>query len=220
MLVQSRHALATLLLAILAISTGAYAQENSGYPVPAAEVTAGYTFMRDFSDQPGGDHVDFPAGWYLAGAFNVNHWFGVVAEATRSYKNNLEFSASYPGYGHGAPPIHWSSSHDFRVQTYMAGGRFFRQYGRFVPFAQVLAGAAHMKVRSAVTSPSPYRSSWSDTQFALQPGGGMTVYLTRHVGVRFSADYRTIIDFVDGEENDYTNEFRLLSGFTLQWGAR
>jgi hypothetical protein len=34
------------------------------------------------------------------------------------------------------------------------------------------------------------------------------------------ADYRSVIEFVGDEENDYTNQFRVLTGFTFNWGAR
>jgi hypothetical protein len=61
--------------------------------------------------------------------------------------------------------------------------------------------------------------SRATTDFALQPGGGLTIYLTDRVGVRLAVDYRTIIDFAE-EDNDYTNELRTIAGFTLQWGGR
>jgi hypothetical protein len=185
----------------------ALAQEHEAIPVPAVELSAGYTFMRDFQDGPTSGHVDYPAGWYIAGAYNVNRWFGVVLESTRSYRNDLDYSFQDV-----------STSEDLRVETYLAGGRFFRQYGRLVPFVQVSAGAAHLRDRETVSGAYQYQGTRTATRFALQPGAGFTVYLTDRVGVRFSGDYRTIIDFE--EENDYINEFRLLTGFTLHWGAR
>jgi hypothetical protein len=38
--------------------------------------------------------------------------------------------------------------------------------------------------------------------------------------VKVAGDYRCIIDFVQGDENEYSNEFRLLTGFMFNWGAR
>ena len=58
------------------------------------------------------------------------------------------------------------------------------------------------------------------TDFAFQPGGGVTIFLTDRVGVRLAADYRCIVDFVDGGDNTYSNEFRFVSGFTFNWGVR
>jgi hypothetical protein len=45
---------------------------------PAAELSAGYTFVCDFS------------GWYVSGAANVNQWFGIVAKGTGSHRNNFD----------------------------------------------------------------------------------------------------------------------------------
>jgi hypothetical protein len=89
----------------------------------------------------------------------------------------------------------------------MGGARFFRPMGRVVPFGQMLTGVAYLRG----TPPNGAR-------FALQPGVGVTVYLTDRVGVRLSGDYRTLVEFDDGAY--YTHEARLISGFTLQWGAR
>jgi hypothetical protein len=61
---------------------------------------------------------------------------------------------------------------------------------------------------------------YGETRFAIQPGVGATVYLTEKVGVRFAADFRSMIYFADGEENYYDNALRVIGGFTLQWGER
>jgi hypothetical protein len=90
----------------------------------------------------------------------------------------------------------------------MGGPRFFKKTGRVAPFAQVLAGVAQRRLES-----------WEATDFAFQPGGGVTIFLAERVGVRLAADYRCIVDF-DEDENSYWNEFRVLSGFTFNWGAR
>jgi hypothetical protein len=59
----------------------------------------------------------------------------------------------------------------------------------------------------------------TSTDFAVQPGGGVTVLLTERIGVRLAADYRTIIDWEEGDAT-YGHEFRVLSGFSLHWGGR
>jgi hypothetical protein len=209
MAIASLRTIGTFAVAVLVVlpPPSALAQEIGAIPVPAVEVSAGYTFMRDFARHGTSEgHVDFPAGWYLSGAANVNRWFGIVGEFTGSYKNNLDLST--PG---------WSESSDLRVYTLMAGPRFFRPSGRIAPFAQMLTGVAHLRERRE-HSGLPNQFTWTTTQFALQPGIGLTVHLTDRVGVRFSGDYRTLIEFDDGA--DYTHEFRLLSGFTFNWGAR
>ncbi len=189
----------------------ALAQEPGGLQVPLVEVSGGYMFMRDLSDRPGADGTNFPAGWYFSGAVNPYRWFGVVGEASGSHKNH--FDVNFDGL---------RFSNDAQVYTFMGGPRFFRKVGRVVPFAQVLAGVAHMRLKTRFSDPFiPGVDSIEDsvTDFALQPGGGVTVLLTEHVGARVAADYRTIIDF-DEDGNDYTNEVRVIAGFTLHWGGR
>jgi hypothetical protein len=164
--------------------------------------------MRDFKSHGlPEDHLDFPAGWYLSGAVNVNRWFGIVLESTRSYRNDLSFTMPQ-----------FAESKDLQVHTYMAGGRFFRPYGRVLPFGQLLAGVAHLRENIEMSGAHSSRGSILSNQFALQPGGGVTVLLTNRVGVRVGADFRTLMDFED--ETEFTNEFRVISAFTFQWGAR
>jgi hypothetical protein len=201
---------ALVVSSMLALPPAASAQEPGSIPVPRAEVSGGYMFMRDFTDMPNGGELDFPAGWYFSGAFNPTTWLGLVGEVGGSYKNN--FDVAFDGL---------RFSNDARVYTFMGGPRFFRKFGRIAPFAQVLAGVAHMRatVRFPDEVPGVGTVKEKATDFALQPGGGLTVYLTEHVGARVAADYRSIIDFAE-EENDYTNEFRVIAGFTLHWGGR
>jgi opacity protein-like surface antigen len=162
---------------------------------------------------PDKDGVSFPAGWYFSGAVNPTTWFGIVGEVSGSYKNNLDISYA-----------DFQSSNDAQVYTFMGGARFFKKVGRVVPFGQILTGVAHMRAKSRFTPGIPGFGNTieeSTTDFALQPGGGVTVYLTERVGVRLAGDYRSIIDFAaDMEDNEYTNEFRMTAGFTLQWGGR
>lgn len=180
-------------------------------PVPLAEVSAGYTFMRDFSaDLPENKDVNFPAGWAFSGAFNPTQWLGLVGEATGSYKNNLNLTFE-----------DLSLSNKARVYTFMGGPRFFKKVGRVAPFAQVLAGVAHMRLESTLPDvPEIQTLSANTTDFAFQPGGGVTIFLNERVGVRLAGDYRCIIDFAGSEPSNYSNEFRFVSGFTFNWGAR
>ena len=185
------------------------AQDVGTMPLPKGEVSVGYSFMRDFTDIIDDSGTNFPAGWYFSGAINTNQWLGLVGEVTGAYKN-LDESA----FG-----VRWSTK--MQVYTLLGGPRFFHKTGRVVPFGQFLAGVAH--ARAKVTLPVEVGGSeFSDdaTDFAIQPGGGLTVLLTENVGVRVAGDYRCIIDFAGSDENQYTNELRFITGFTFHWGAR
>lgn len=204
--------LAAVAVALVAAPSVLSAQEMGGPPMPAVEVSAGYTFMRDMSDGLP-EKTNFPAGWYAAAAVNLNRWFGIVGEGTGSYKNDL--SVTYDTL---------TLTTNARVHTFMAGPRFSAKRGRLVPYAQVLVGAAHLRTSTLFPEAAEFsitdRVVVTETEFALQPGGGLSVLVTEHLGVRVGADFRTIIDFVGGADNDYTNEFRVLTGFTFNWGAR
>ena len=55
------------------------------------------------------------------------------------------------------------------------------------------------------------------TELAFQPGGGVSVYLKDHVGIRLSLDYRRIV--FDNHEED-NSEFRMLTGIVIGFGDR
>jgi opacity protein-like surface antigen len=110
------------------------------------------------------------------------------------------------------------------LYTALGGVRVFRKFGRVVPFGQVLAGVVHVRTKE---TPSALGAEFgleaeksTDNNLGIQPGGGVTVYLTENMGVRLAADYRSMIDFNSEEKNDYYNAVRVVSGFTLQWGGR
>jgi opacity protein-like surface antigen len=203
---------AAVVMLSLVTAPAASAQEPGTIPVPLGEISAGYVFMHDFTNLGPVKGVDFPAGWYFSGAINPTTWFGVVGEVTGSYKSNLNIE--YFGI---------RSVSDAQVYTLMGGPRFFKKVGRVVPFAQVLTGVAHMRASGRFSGfdipGGDFDFKERATEFALQPGGGVTVYLTNHVGLRLAGDYRSVIDFHE-EENDYTNEFRVAAGFTMHWGGR
>lgn len=202
---------ALVLCSLFLAPPAASAQEPGSIPVPLAEVSGGYMFMRDFTDMPDGKGLNFPAGWYFSVAVNPTQWLGLVGEVGGSYKNRFD----------GIAFDEFRFSTDARVYTLMGGPRFFRKFGRVAPFAQVLAGVAHIRATVRFPDEIPGIGTYRDntTDFAVQPGGGVTVYLTEHVGARVAGDYRTIINFMD-DGNDYTNEFRVIAGFTLHWGGR
>jgi opacity protein-like surface antigen len=220
-----RTALALVVGVLVALPSAAFAQDVDTMPVPRIEASAGYAFMRDMSKREltGFDHINFPAGWYATGAFNPTDWFGLVGEAAANYRNNLNFDL---GEVLEEPQLTGLSvgSGDVHLYTALGGVRIFRKFGRIVPFGQVLAGV--VQVRTTET-PSALGAEFglvtektTDNNFGIQPGGGVTVYLTENLGVRLAADYRSMIDFNSEEKNDYYNAIRVVGGFNLQWGTR
>ncbi len=102
------------------------------------------------------------------------------------------------------------------VQNFMRFAVFIKR-GRIVPFAEVLAGAAHLRWS---TDPATPDITDTDTKFALQPGGGVTVLLTENVSVRAAVDYRRIVFTEDDEFEEDNSQVRAIAGVVFGWGAR
>lgn len=200
----------TAVFAICALCTApapGLAQDVGSIPVPFAEVSSGYVLMRDTSHSR---DRDFPSGWYFSGAVNPTQWFGLVGEVGGSYGSEEVSSLT-----------EMTLSSKRQVYTLLAGPRFFRKVGRVVPFGQFLAGVAQQRYEETLSLVAGAPRSWSRSveDFAIQGGGGVTVYLTERVGLRVAGDYRCIV-MGTGEEADYRTQFRFGTGFTLQWGGR
>jgi opacity protein-like surface antigen len=177
----------------------ASAQERVAPALSLVEVSAGYAFMRDTTMEE-----NFPAGWYSSAAINLNQWFGVAGEVTGAHKKLTDIA-----------PMSVKAN----FYTFMGGPRFFFKRGRIVPFAQVLAGAAQLRWKAAEPAGGS-DATGTDTKFALQPGGGLSVLLTPNVSVRGAVDYRRIV-FTDADEFDEDNsQVRVITGVVFGWGAR
>lgn len=200
-----RRIIGVALVLMLGIPAAASAQESGAPPVPIVELSGGYTFLRDLGDAS--TDVNFPAGWYASTTVNLNRWFGLVGEVTGSYKSNVNV---------GVEGLNLST--DASEHTFMGGPRFAGKAGRLMPFGQFLAGAARLRATVDMPMEIPGHYSVTDTQFAFQPGGGVNVLLSDSLGVHLAGDYRCIVDYTDG--TSYTNQFRFLTGFTFNWGAR
>ena len=184
------------------------AQDVDTFPVPVVEVSAGYMLMHDTVAED-----RYPGGWYFSTAGNVTRWFGIVGEASGGYRSeDSTFQQD---------AVRMSTKR--QVYAFLGGGRFFHKAGRVVPFAQMLAGVATHQYQNTTTiasggpgRPGDYSYKGSLTGPALQPGGGITVYLTELVGVRAALDYRVTFD----KDNEALNEVRVVTGFTFRWGRR
>jgi len=158
--------------------------------VPAVDIGGGYSFLRD-QDLEENFH-----GWVASVAGNLNRWMGVVGEVGGNYKTeNILVDV------------------DFSVHSFMGGVRFSaRQAGGVTPFGQILLGG----VRGSV---SALGESESSTEFAIQPGAGVDIWLRPRFGIRVGGDYRRI--FVSEEDDgEDSNEYRFYAGVVLGLGER
>ena len=169
-----------LCVTVLAAAVPARAQDT-----PKVEVSGGYQFIRF-------DGNNRPKGWYADLAGNVTRALGIVGEVGGNYRSVSESGITING----------------RIHEFMAGVRASaRKNPHVVPFGQVLAGALHPSFsgRGATVTVSE-----SETDFAFQLGGGVTVGLASKAGVRLGADYLRV-----SSDRNTTNIFRFAAGINL-----
>ena len=138
-------------------------------------------------------------------AYNVNKWLGIVGEVG-GYTFNRQYYVLNPDNSYTQATIYGN------MQTYLFGPRLnLRRFDHFVPFAEVLFGAARGSQQMTGDS--------SQTAFAMAVGGGVDVVLTKYVAWRFfQADY-LMTNFSgsllspDGRQNN----FRIGTGVVLRW---
>ena len=178
---------ALLCLVVVGFATPAAAQDT-----PRAEISGGYNF---FSGKASGDEdwEKFPKGWYADVAGNVTETIGIVGQVTGNYKTIEDSDGDF----------------DLKIHTYMFGVRGSSP-GRVRGFGQVLVGAASLKG-------SVPGFSATQTNFAFQFGGGVTVLNTGNVGLRAGVDYLRIKGKEDGEVlgDDDVNGFRFNVGVVI-----
>jgi hypothetical protein len=137
-------------------------------------------------------------------AYNVNRWLGLVAEVGGYHFDRQVFLDPTN------PQTQTTISGN--MQTYLFGPRLnWRRFDHFVPFGEVLFGAAHGS--SQVTGDN------SQGAFAMAIGGGVDVVLTRYLTWRFfQADY--LMTNFSGSllgPSGRQNNFRIGTGVVLRW---
>jgi outer membrane protein OmpA-like peptidoglycan-associated protein/opacity protein-like surface antigen len=142
--------------------------------------------------------------------YNANKWLGLTAEAG-GYHFKWQGSAPLPSaVSAAADPLVESVSGNF--ETYLFGPRLnYRHFDRFVPFVEVLFGAAH--AGTSLTGVS------SQTAFAMAAGGGVDIVLSKNVAWRlFEADY-LMSKFSSPSLNadDRQDNFRVGTGVVIRW---
>jgi hypothetical protein len=137
-------------------------------------------------------------------AYNVNRWLGLVAEVGGYHFDRQVFL--------DPTNTQTQSTISGNMQTYLFGPRLnWRRFDHFVPFGEVLFGAAHGS--SQVTGDN------SQGAFAMAVGGGVDVVLTRYLTWRFvQADY--LMTNFSGSllgPSGRQNNFRIGTGLVLRW---
>jgi opacity protein-like surface antigen len=176
------------------------------YPAHAAdpgrmEVSGGVDFLGDVGGSEnyfggllnggGGQFQQF--GWAVSVGSYFKDWFAIVAEAGGSYTSRNIGGAVVGGT-------------DYRVKEYsfMAGPKLaLRPNPQVTPFLQILFG------RVNASASGPVSASQSD--FGVQPGGGVDVTVKPSLAVRVQSDYRTA-----RLSNGLDNNFRFVVGIVFR----
>jgi opacity protein-like surface antigen len=180
---------------VLGVAVPAAAQTT-----PRTEISGGYQFLS-FAVE-GQDNESMPKGWYADVAGNLTPMIGVVFQVGGNYKT---FNESITVGG-----VTLAASADLKVHLFLGGIRInARQNSAFVPYGQVLVGAANSSVDLTGTIPGVPSFSQQDsaTNFTLELGGGVNFGLTDNAGIRFGVDY--LRAFVEEED---VNAFRFHVG--------
>ena len=178
--------------------------------VPKVEMSGGYQFLNLSIE---GENEALGKGWYVDIAGNVTRSVGVVFEVGGNYKS-LTSTESFQG-------ATGTATADLRLHEFMGGVRFnARQNPTIVPFGQVLVGGVRLSAEVSATGSVggipivSFSEEDSQTNLAVQAGGGVNVLLADQVGIRVGLDYLRVF-----EEDSGANVFRFAAGIVLLVGG-
>ena len=128
------------------------------------------------------------SGWVAAGSATITRWFGVAVEAGINY-----YTERFTWQGQ-----EYEYSWDVRFAG--VGPRFVARGRRVTGFGQFLVGAL---------------GGDSNTQFAIQAGGGVDLWLARAIGIRAGLDGRG-----SWYEEEKYGSWRFHTGVVVALGTR
>jgi hypothetical protein len=185
-------------MAVLCLMVVGFARPVAAQDAPKAELSAGYNYLQGKSS--GDDEwTKFKAGWYVDVAGNVTPMVSIVGQVTGNYKT---FDDDPDG------------EFKLKIHTFMGGVRG-SSTGSVRGYGQFLVGGARF-------NGSVPGFSASETDLAIQLGGGVNVMGGGPVGLRLGIDYLRIMAKEDGEVigGDDINGFRFHVGVTFGIGSR
>jgi hypothetical protein len=201
-----------LLLLPLAVAvffaSAARAQEI--YDVPAAEIGLNYSYLNIGEGALDNSHL--PLGWQLSFDSNVTNWLGLVAEFSGHYGDrNLPAFTDTPGDDFIDDVFDSNSD----VHTFQIGPRFFfRNSGRFVPYAHVLFGLMRIHTDTDdLIVPPPAGFDDVQTPFLVTFGGGIDL----HASPAWA--FRAIqVDYLQTRMDDAPQHYMKISaGVNFKW---
>jgi len=171
------------------------AQDLMGTEAPKVDLFFGYSYVRAIPGD-GLDGFDNHGGTASA-AFNLNRWFGVVADFG-GYRFTEVLGVPVRG----------------NIFTYLFGPRFsYRQNNRLTPFAQILFGGARISATFAGIS-------GSENAFAMTAGGGVDLNVHRNVAIRIVQTEYLLSRFTGlSGSREIQNNIRMSTGIVFRLGV-
>jgi hypothetical protein len=168
-----------------------FASASLAQDTPAVEASLEYSFLR----QAGNLNRH---GWIGSAAGNINSWLGIKGQVAGSYTDLLNSN----------------------VHAFLAGPQFTAR-GRetITPWAHFLVGFARtQRAFPVVFAPgnSTFVLNATDSNFTIQPGGGVDFWLQPKFGIRAGGDYRR--SFRGNNLND-VNYGQLHVGIVFRFGG-
>jgi hypothetical protein len=209
--VSVRRMRAALVMALLALPPGAGIA--SAQDQPTLDLSGGYMLLRFAGDT-------LPIGWYADASRNVSRLVAIAVDGSGTYKSET-LDLAEPA---GEAPFRVHSVAHLRLHGVAAGPRVTASHGRVRPFAQLLAGTIRTSNAARVTINGAFRPELSDVlsrgvfRFAIQPGAGVSIFLSDRIGARVAVDYRRIT-FASDEVSD-VNEIRFAAGVVVAIGRK
>jgi hypothetical protein len=192
---KSKECVAAI-VCLLCFAVHASAQDDApaaSANVPRIQIAAGYSFLRELDV-----HQSIPGGWFISADKNINDHVAITYDLSASgilTRHRVYLPGGVSRWGTGAV---------------LLGPTFAnRANARFVWFSRVLGGFAN-----AGNSEDGYAVA-----LAVAPGVGLDVNFNRHVGVRTTADYRSLFG-IGTAAGERASEMWLRTGLVVSLGAR
>jgi hypothetical protein len=148
--------------------------------VPSGNIFFGYSYERTNTTAFGPNVISSTVtgpnlhGWEASVEGKIVPFLGIVGDVSGHY-GSQDFTELTPN----GPLTVNVTGHE---QEYLVGPRLSIPISKFTPFAELMAGAAH--IHTGGTLPGP-----SNTSFATAVGGGLDYKIFRPIAVRVEGDY-------------------------------
>jgi hypothetical protein len=157
---------------LLSLMVIGFATPAAAQDAPKAEISAGWQLLN-VKAEGDEERENFPKGWYFDVAGNITPVIGIVGQVSGNYKTFEE------------------DDFDLDIHTFMGGVRVGSQ-GPVRGFGQFLVGGARIGASDDI-------DSISETNMAIQVGGGVNVTGSSAVGLRVGIDWMKVLTKDDGD---------------------